>query len=169
MIARFFKALGLAAWGVALAAPALAFDPMTFVPKHPDETYLSVDELLMVEAGNLTLDDFRWIARPLVIFADSPEDPRFKQQMEYVSDDWISLAERDVAVIIDTDPAAKSPIRQALRPRGFDLVLIGKDGYIYLRKPLPWKVREISRSIDKMPLRIEELREMRSGKADGNG
>ncbi|HHC29877.1 MAG TPA: DUF4174 domain-containing protein, partial [Rhodobacterales bacterium] len=57
-----------------------------------------------------------------------------------------------------TDPAAKSPIRQELRPRGFALVLIGKDGFKYLRKPLPWDVREITRSIDKMPLRQDEIR-----------
>lgn len=134
---------------------------MSFVPKHPDATYLSVDEILMVEAAGLALEDFLWIARPLVIFADSPQDPRFQRQMEYIANDWIDLTERDVAVIIDTDPAAKSAIREELRPRGFDLVLIGKDGSKYLRKPIPYRVREIARSIDKMPLRQQELRESR--------
>ena len=28
---------------------------------------------------------------------------------------------------------------------------MGKDGEIYLRKPAPWAVREITRSIDKLP------------------
>ena len=40
-------------------------------------------------------------------------------------------------------------------------VLIGKDGTVYLRKPFPWSVREISRSIDKMPLRQQEIRDRR--------
>ena len=66
-----------------------------------------------------------------------------------------------MVVIIDTAPAAKSPIREALRPRGFMLVLIGKDGQIYLRKPFPWHVREITRSINKMPIRQQELDEQR--------
>ena len=43
------------------------------------------------------------------------------------------------------------------------LVLIGKDGSVYLRKPFPWSVREIGRSIDKMPLRQQEIRDRRTG------
>jgi hypothetical protein len=39
------------------------------------------------------------------------------------------------------------------------LALIGKDGEIKLRKPAPWDVREITRSIDKMPLRAQEMRD----------
>ena len=123
---------------------------------------LSSDELMMIEAPGATLDDFLWTARPLIVFADSENDPRFTQQMEYIAEDWIELAERDVIVVVDTDPAARSAIRTELRPRGFMLVLIGKDGFKYLRKPLPWDVREISRSIDKMPLRQQELKDMRA-------
>jgi len=37
------------------------------------------------------------------------------------------------------------------------LVLIGKDGGVKLRKPFPWNVREISRVIDKMPMRRQEI------------
>jgi len=78
--------------------------------------------------------------------------------MELLAERPEELIERDVVVITDTDPDANSPIRQELRPRGFALVLIGKDGFKYLRKPRPWDVREISRSIDKMPLRQDEMR-----------
>ncbi len=102
-----------------------------------------------------------WVARPLVIFADSPKDPRFKQQMAFIEDLPDDLRTRDVVVITDTDPAGKSPIREQLRPRGFGLVLVAKDGTILLRKPKPWTVREISRSIDKLPARQEEVRERR--------
>jgi len=62
-------------------------------------------------------------------------------------------------VLTDTDPAAKSALRTALRPRGFGLVLIDKDGEVKLRKPAPWSTREISRSIDKWPTRQQEIRE----------
>ena len=41
------------------------------------------------------------------------------------------------------------------------LALIDKDGGVKLRKPFPWDVREITRSIDKMPLRQQELRDRR--------
>lgn len=155
-----FKALAVALT-VAFAPPASALDALKWASDHPDSVVLAADELLIVEAGALSLDDFLWIARPLVIFANSPADPRFVQQMEYIAARPIDLAERDVLVIVDTDPGAMSAIREALRPRGFDLVLIGKDGQKYLRKPMPWDVREISRSIDKMPLRQQELRDSR--------
>lgn len=145
-----FKALAASAvLAFSLAAPAVAQGA------EPSP------ELVITEAGEQTLDEFLWQARLLVVFADSAFDPRFVQQMEYIEAREGELVDRDVIVITDTDPSANSPIRQELRPRGFDLVLIGKDGFKYLRKPLPWDVREISRSIDKMPLRQQELRDSR--------
>ena len=40
-------------------------------------------------------------------------------------------------------------------------MLVGKDGGTKLRKPFPWDVRELTASIDKMPMRREELRRRR--------
>ena len=108
------------------------------------------------------LSQFVWEKRPIIVFADSPNDPNFGLQMEYLENRATELAERDVVVLTDTDPAAMSPLRQKLRPRGFMLVLIGKDGGVKLRKPFPWDVRELSRTIDKMPMRQREIRERRT-------
>ncbi len=105
------------------------------------------------------LEDLRFIARPVVVFADSPNDPQFLRQIELLGSRIDDLVVRDVIVLIDTDPAARSPIRQALRPRGFTLVLIGKDGRIAQRKPSPFTVRELTRAIDKLPLRQQEIRD----------
>ena len=68
-----------------------------------------------------------------------------------------SLIDRDVIILTDTTPSPETPLRDALRPRGFALLLIGKDGQVKLRKPFPWSVRELSRAIDKMPMRRQEL------------
>jgi len=68
-----------------------------------------------------------------------------------------ALIEREVVIITDTDPDTLSPLRERLRPRDFMLVIMGKDGEVELRKPAPWPAREISRSIDKMPLRQQEI------------
>lgn len=107
------------------------------------------------------LNEFLWINRPLIVFADTPADPRFIQQMEYIEARLEALAKRDVIVLTDTNPKAKGTLRKELRPRGFMMVLIGKDGRKYLRKPFPWDVREITRVIDKLPLRQQEVREGR--------
>ncbi|MEQ9241478.1 DUF4174 domain-containing protein [Roseovarius indicus] len=136
----------LAALGV--AGPAMSQDD------------LSRDELIL-PGSSVKLEDFMWIKRPLVVFADSPADPRYVQQMEYITERLDDLDRRDVVVLTDTDKGADTALRKELRPRGFMLVLIGKDGTIYLRKPLPWSVREISRVIDKLPMRQQEVRDRR--------
>ena len=101
--------------------------------------------------------EFMWQARPLVVFADSGADPAFTEQMRAIERDAAALLARDVVVVTDTDPAAASQWRQMLRPEGFSLVLMDKDGQVKQRKPSPWTVREITRAIDKFPLRRQEI------------
>ena len=138
----------LAAALVALALPAVAAEDPGFAPR---------------DAAGVTLSDFLWQKLPIVVFADNPADPAFTEQLRLLESRWPELAERDVVVVTDTDPAAESEVRQALRPRGFALVLIAKDGTVALRKPFPWDVRELTRAIDRMPMRREELRMKRLG------
>ena len=61
-------------------------------------------------------------------------------------------------MIVDSDPEARSAVRRELRPRGFGVVLVDKDGRVALRRPTPLSVRDIARAIDRTPLRREELR-----------
>ena len=117
------------------------------------------DKTTVFDAQDVTLDDFRWIARPVVVFADTPADPAFQQQLDLLQDRIDELVERDVVLITDTSRSELSDVRRKLRPRGFMLTLIGKDGGVKLRKPFPWDVRELSRSIDKMPMRRQEIRD----------
>jgi hypothetical protein len=119
----------------------------------------------ILDGASVNLDEFLWLKRPLVIFADTPNDPRFIQQIEILTERLSVLESRDVVVITDTDPAEPSDLRRRLRPRGFMLVLVGKDGVIHLRKPVPWQVREITRTIDSLPERRQELRDRPSGRS----
>jgi len=121
------------------------------------------DHTVILNADEVDLTAFQWIARPVVVFADTPADPRFAEQMALIASDPGALAERDVVIITDTDPAAASEAREKLHPRGFALVLIAKDGTVALRKPTPWRVRELMSSIDKMPLREQEARDRHTG------
>lgn len=107
------------------------------------------------------LSEFLWKNRPIVVFADNPADPRFQDQLDFLAEDPVELETRDVVILTDADPAAKSALREKLRPRGFALVVLSKDGSVILRKPLPWHVREITRTIDKQPLRQQEIRDRR--------
>ncbi|NUH66009.1 DUF4174 domain-containing protein [Sulfitobacter sp. S0837] len=117
------------------------------------------EDPLFLPADMADLSEFQWKKRPVLVFANSENDPAFVAQMEYLQARPDELRLRDVIVLTDTDPAARSPLRLRMRPRGFMLVLVDKEGNIELRKPFPWDVREITRSIDKMPLRQREIRE----------
>lgn len=127
----------------------------------------STDEALFRPAGESELSEFLWKKRPVMVFADSPDDPAFIAQMEMLRAGTQELSARDVIVLTDTDPDARNPLRLTMRPRGFMLVLVGKDGGNRLRKPFPWDVREITRSIDKMPMRKREIREQKAASTGG--
>jgi hypothetical protein len=121
----------------------------------------TLEQEIVLPGDAVDLETLIWEKRPVIVFADSPNDPRYIQQMEFLTDRLEDLDERDVIVLTDTAKAEGSALRQKLHPRGFMLVMIGKDGTVYLRKPLPWDVREISRVIDKMPMRQQEIRDRR--------
>jgi len=119
------------------------------------------DPTQIFDGSESDLAALQWRLRPVVVFAESEFDPNFQRQMELLAVRPEDLAERDVILIRDTDAANPSALRLQLRPRGFMLALIGKDGTVYLRKPFPWDVRELSRSIDKMPIRQQEIEDRR--------
>ena len=148
----------------AAAEPEADADPegavMTPAPLAPVDAWRE-DPTVVLSAVDVDLADFLWVARPVVVFADTEADPAFQQQIGYLASRMDALAGRDVVVLTDTDPEAMSDIRRKLRPRGFMIAILGKDGGVKLRKPFPWDVREITRSIDKFPLRQQELRDAR--------
>ena len=142
---------------------ALALALACFLPAAaPAQDSASPSEVALIrEAGDTELSEFLWTARPIIVFADTAADPRLQQQIDMLSSEMPVLLDRDVVVLTDTDPEARSPLRQQLRPRGFQVVLVGKDGTVKLRKPSPYSVREITRTIDKMPMRQREVEERR--------
>ncbi|MGB3243096.1 MAG: DUF4174 domain-containing protein [Sulfitobacter sp.] len=138
---------------------ALVFTAVFTAAASAQSAQDAAPDALFRTADMADLSEFRWKKRPVLVFADSADDPEYVRQLEFLEAQKEELIERDVVVLTDTDPAARSPLRLAMRPRGFMLVLVGKDGGNKLRKPFPWDVREISRSIDKMPMRQLEIRE----------
>jgi Domain of unknown function (DUF4174) len=134
---------------VAAALPANAFERTAAAASVANDAAPSLAEL-------------RGKARPLVIFADAPDDPGFAEQLELLGQGMTELNDRDVVILTDTDPAAKGPLRQALRPHGFGMVLIDKDGTVAQRRPAPTEAREIINLIDRMPSRRQETGSLRN-------
>lgn len=154
-ISKFMKLLINIALAALLVSPAVAQEKT--VLERWEEMPTTV-----FDGSEIDLDALQWVLRPLVVFADTPNDPRFRQQIDLLMADIDQLVERDVIIITDTDPDAMSDVRTTLRPRGYMMALVGKDGRVALRKPEPYDVRELSRSIDKMPLRQQEIADRRT-------
>ena len=106
----------------------------------------------------MQVDTFAWQNRLIVVFANSKEDVSFQTQIGFLKIDPAALAEREIVVLTDPEPAMESVLRKKFRPRGFTLLLIGKDRQVKLRKPFPWDIRALSRAIDKMPMRRQEIK-----------
>jgi hypothetical protein len=141
---------------LALAALAL---PAFSLTAWADEAPAAASVFAPVPASEVVEADLLFLRRPVIIFADSPNDPAFMRQMQLLDRYSPQLEARDVILITDTDPANPSALRKKLRPRGFSLVLMDKDWKPMIRKPLPWEGREIVNTIDKMPIARSEALE----------
>lgn len=137
------------------------------IPLAAQESGAPSEETLFFSMNEVNLSQFKWKKRPVVVFADSELDPAFIDQMSLLRARPDELLHRDVVVIVDTEPEPISDLRRKLRPRGFMLVLMSKEGSVTVRKPFPWDVREITRSIDKTPIRQREIREEKERAAEG--
>jgi len=114
----------------------------------------------VAHATDLTEPDLaalKWVARPIIVFADTPNDPRLIQQIEEFDLRKDEFDERDVVILVDTDPATTSDLRDQFRPRDFRVLVLGKDGKVVYRKSNPVTAREVIRLIDRLPLRRDEV------------
>ncbi len=105
------------------------------------------------------LDDLRWKARPLVLFAPQAQDPRLTDQMARLRGTGADLKARDMVVL--TIVAADDPLRARLKApkEGFLMVLVGKDGHVAERWTTPQDPGTIFALIDRMPMRRDEMRQ----------
>jgi hypothetical protein len=115
--------------------------------------------LRILDAAGIDPAEFLWSARIVAVLADTPNDPAFIQQIRDIEARAGQLFERDVVVITDTDRRSDSALRRMLRPRGFMLAIIEKDGTVVQRRPAPRDAREIAAIIDRFPLRRQEILE----------
>lgn len=107
------------------------------------------------------VDDLRWQARVLVIFADGPDDPLLRDQMDRLGDAAGEARDRDLVVM----PAFRTaPGTAALRSRlvpgtqaPFQVVLVGKDGLPKTTSSRPIGPSDLFAIIDRMPMRRQEM------------
>lgn len=148
MLARFLnryhagKATTIAAVLLILSNAAVAAESSLFHALSPDTA---------------DLNQYRWHNRPVVIFAPSEKDARYQQQIAMLKANPSGLAERDIIVLTDNAPNQSGQLRSQLKPKGFEVVLVGKDGGMKLRETTPISSEALLSTIDQMPMRKAKL------------
>jgi len=145
MVSAFFPTQ----WRLLLAALLL----MLCIAAHAVESNL----FRTLPPDTADLNQYRWNMRPVVIFAPSAKDASYLEQMAMLEQSQIALAERDIIVLIDTVPTKNGQLRSQLKPKGFEVVLVGKDGGMKLRDTRPISSEVLLSTIDQMPMRKANL------------
>jgi hypothetical protein len=98
--------------------------------------------------------------RRLVVVVGQPDDPRVHAEMAMLSCAKGALDERDVVVqSLSPEAARRDRPNLAVGPTtAFEVLLVGKDGGVKLRRLHPVDPAEIAALIDTMPMRQQEMR-----------
>jgi hypothetical protein len=100
---------------------------------------------------------YRWSHRPVLIFAAGAGDPDYLAQTGRLDAAQAGLAERDIVVLSDTRPEAGGALRRLFGIEGFEVLLVGKDGGVKLRRDTPLSAETLFATIDRMPMRRREM------------
>ena len=121
----------------------------------------------------LDLRNFEWKNRVLII---SGTESKYQNQFDYLKVNKNEFIDRDMVVILinkdgskisqdglknfkNLDYESTSSIRKRFNFEDFSLILIGKDGGVKFRAHEPVKINKIFELIDKMPMRMQEIKE----------
>ena len=117
------------------------------------------------------LKPFQWKARVLVVSAPSHLDAQFEAQQRCLVQDPGGQLDRELLVLRLVDDSHPEIDARAVRerlsmpPDRFEVVLVGKDGTIAMRRNHPMDLDELFARIDAMPMRREELRKREASSA----
>lgn len=125
------------------------------------------------QASDLRMEDYAWSHRPLVVFASAGDTPELERQRDLLRAARAGLIERDMVVIevigrergrVDgkalTDAAVARLVERYDPPvDAFEVLLIGKDTGVKLRRDEPVTAETLFELIDAMPMRQREMRD----------
>jgi hypothetical protein len=125
------------------------------------------------QTGQLSLDDFRWENRIIIINQDQSKELS-EQQIKLLLTDTPGLQERHLLIFEITLNGIKDILNQKdyetspnllekldLKTDAFEILLIGKDGGVKLRSNSPLDNGKIYSTIDVMPMRRAEMKQQK--------
>lgn len=124
-----------------------------------------------MSAEEAPLETYRWAKRVLLVFAPHADSALYQRQQQMLLVGEHGLNERDMVVILvlkgavsmeepPTAHVSAVELRDAygVLPHEFQVVLIGKDGGLKLRREQPISLADLFSLIDTMPMRKQEMR-----------
>lgn len=124
-----------------------------------------------IQSQQFNLSDFQWKNRLLLVIGHDETSEKYIEQLEEFNSSKEELNERRLLIIeIQKDRyriydkskewiVSKSLFKKYSRTKGdFEVLLIGLDGGVKVRKNDVVKVGRLNQTIDSMPMRISEMR-----------
>ena len=125
------------------------------------------------DAMSLDLSAYQWKNRLLLLFAPHRDDPELNALQKQIMAQIGGVKDRDLVIFQlfeqegsrvdkkDLSPDTVSWLRKryAADVNQFIVVLVGKDGGVKLKQVGPVDLEDIFARIDRMPMRIQEMRE----------
>ncbi|WP_324677483.1 DUF4174 domain-containing protein [Hymenobacter sp. GOD-10R] len=111
-----------------------------------------------------TLRAGKWEKRMVLLYAPAADNAEFKQQKSLLAQAQGAVHDRDIRVLELTanqlSAADKQYLQQQLKvePTQFTVLLIGKDGGVKLRQTKALTAQQLFGTIDKMPMRQQEMK-----------
>lgn len=145
----------------------LSLSLMAQAQPNPDRTASSCPGM------DVSLDQFRWENRILIIFAEDSNSDSYRTQIEKFSSFKEGVLDRDLIIFSifknecstlddqNISDSSAEKIRSELSPQSssFSIYLVGKDGGVKLKKDEVLGIDELFRVIDRMPMRQREMRD----------
>lgn len=121
----------------------------------------------------LDLDQYQMKNRVLLVFAPTPDDVRYEEEIDEIEAEQAGADERDLLVFgifedgpsfaeeraISSEESARARKRFDVPETGFGLRLVDKDGTEILRSGEPLSADDVFRAIDATDLRWREARQ----------
>lgn len=148
---------------IGLALAFYGFEPAQF---------MNADQNRCSSEIEVSLDEYKWKNRLVVLFARDAEQDHYQLQLEKFESYESGIKDRDLLFIsileegcskiegrAISDKSADT-IQKRLNPRNksFRVVLIGKDGTVKLQREQILNPDELFRIIDQMPMRRREMK-----------
>ena len=135
------------------------------MPRFLSRSFLLVLAALPLSAAAQgDLSRYRDKNRLLLVFAPSQADPRWRRQDALLTKSRAQFADRELLRFDFFErggwrgAGADLRARYHIRPGGFRVLLIGKDGHVAFGGPGPVPLGELTDRIDRMPMRRDEMR-----------